>query len=75
MAQQQENSRRRKVTHRQIEPKKEPQKKPDCHMGIFWGETSSENKMWSSSRAGNTVTEITMYNPIGKVYLFPVNGN
>jgi ribonuclease J len=27
MAQQQENSRRRKVTHRQIEPKKEPQKK------------------------------------------------
>ena len=54
---------------------KEPQKKPDCHMGIFWGETSSENKMWSSSRAGNTVTEITMYDPIGKVYLFPVNGN
>ena len=24
--------------------------KPDCHMGVFWGETSSENKMWSASR-------------------------
>ena len=51
-------------------------KKPDCHLGIFWGDTSSENKMWSSVQSvGNTVTEITMHDPIAKVYLIPINGN
>ena len=50
--------------------------KPDCHMGVFWGETSSENKMWSASRdSGCTTTEIKMINDIAKVYLIPVNGN
>ena len=50
--------------------------KPDCHMGVFWGETSSENKMWSASRdSGCTTTEIKMINDIAKVYLIPINGN
>ena len=50
--------------------------KPDCHMGVFWGETSSENKMWSASRDnGCSTTEIKMINDIAKVYLIPINGN
>ena len=48
---------------------------PDCHVGVFWGETSSENKLWSIDRGGCRTTEITMPSPIAKVYLLPIDGN
>ena len=48
----------------------------DCHIGFFWGDTSSENKFWSQSRDTLcTVTEIEMLDPIGKIYWFPVSGD
>ncbi len=46
----------------------------DCHMGVYWGETSSDNAFWSQTLAdGNSVTEIFMIDPIGKIYRFPIS--
>ncbi len=48
---------------------------PDCHVGVFWGTSSSDNKLWSIDRGGCRTTEITMTSPIAKVYLLPIDGN
>ena len=46
----------------------------DCHIGFFWGDDSSDNKFWNSDLRGNAITEITMIDPIQKIYLFPLSG-
>ena len=47
----------------------------DCHIGIFWGDTSSDNKMWNQNwNIKNDVTTIVMDDPVEKLYLFPING-
>lgn len=48
----------------------------DCHMGVFWGDTSSENKLWSQTYATLcTVTEIYMIDPINQIFMFPIERN
>ena len=48
----------------------------DCHMGVFWGDTPSENKLWSQTAATwCTVTEIYMVDPINQIYMFPIERN
>ena len=48
----------------------------DCHMGVFWGDTPSENKLWSQTYATKcTVTEIYMIDPINQIYMFPIARN
>ena len=47
----------------------------DCHIGFFWGDNSADNKFWNSDLRGNAITEITMIDPIEKIYLFPLSGN
>ncbi len=55
-------------------PDKSENEDADCHLGIFWGDTSSENKFWSQAQdTGCGVTEIRMLNPIKKIYLFPIS--
>lgn len=46
----------------------------DCHIGFFWGDNSADNKFWNSDLRGNAITEITMIDPIQKIYLFPLSG-
>ena len=46
----------------------------DSHIGIFWGDTSSENKFWhSTSTHNNAITTIQSKSPIYYIYVFPVN--
>ena len=48
----------------------------DCHMVVFWGDTSSENKVWSQrTRTLCNVTEFGMGHPIGRIYMFPIEHN
>ena len=48
----------------------------DCHMGVFWGDTSSENALWSQTmRTKCTVTEIYMVDPVNQIYYFPISRN
>lgn len=43
----------------------------DCHIGFFWGETSSENKFWhSTSDNGNAITQIKSKSDYIYVYIF-----
>jgi len=59
-----------------LAPDKTENENADCHLGIFWGETPSENLLWSQAQdTGCGVTEIRMLNPIKKIYLLPVDGN
>ncbi len=45
----------------------------DCHMGVFWGDSSSDDKLWSMTLATKcTVTNIKMVDPVERVYLFPI---
>lgn len=46
----------------------------DCHMGFFWGDTSSENVFWNSSKnpSGNWITNIQSKSPVYYIYVFPV---
>ena len=47
----------------------------DCHIGIFWGDTPSENKFWNQNwNIKNDVTGIVMDDPVVKIYHFPING-
>ena len=46
----------------------------DCHIGFFWGDNSHDNKFWNSDLRGNAITEITMIDPIERIYLFPLSG-
>lgn len=46
----------------------------DCHIGIFWGDSSSENKFWhSTSTYDNAITTIQSKSPIYYIYVFPVS--
>lgn len=56
-------------------PDKSENEDADCHLGIFWGDTPSENKFWSQAQdTGCGVTEIRMLNPIRKIYLLSIDG-
>ena len=56
-------------------PDKSENEDADCHLGIFWGDTPSENKFWSQAQdTGCGVTEIRMLNPIKKIYLLSIDG-
>lgn len=43
----------------------------DCHIGIFWGNSSNENKFWHQVIDGNKISHIYSGTPYSKVYLFP----
>ena len=46
----------------------------DCHIGLFWGDTSSEDKFWQQNwDIKNAVTNIRMDDPIVKIYLIPIS--
>lgn len=47
----------------------------DCHMGFFWGDTSSSDVFWNSSMDpwGNWITSIQSKSPIYYIYVFPVS--
>ena len=46
----------------------------DCHIGVFWGDTPSEDKFWQQNwDCENAVTNIRMDDPIVKIYLFPID--
>ena len=48
----------------------------DCHMGVFWGDTPSDNQFWSQTLVAKcTVSEIFMVDPIAKIYRFPISAN
>lgn len=43
----------------------------DCHIGFFWGNTSSDNKFWHSyDPGGNIISEIKAKSPAEKIYVF-----
>ena len=43
----------------------------DCHIGIFWGDTSSDNKFWHSATGkGNVITKIQSVSSYKYVYVF-----
>lgn len=43
----------------------------DCHIGIFWGNRSNENKFWHQVIDGNKISHIYSGTRYSKVYLFP----
>lgn len=43
----------------------------DCHIGIFWGNSPSENRFWHQVIDGNKISHIYSGTPYSKVYLFP----
>lgn len=46
----------------------------DCHIGIFWGDSSNDNKFWhSTSTYNNAITTIQSKSPIYYIYVFPVS--
>ena len=48
----------------------------DCHMAVFWGDTPSENAIWSqTAKTLCTVTEIYMVDPINQIFMFPLERN
>ena len=56
-------------------PSKRDDPNADCHVGVFWGDTPSENKLWSQTYANlGNITEITYKYEIGAVYVFPISG-
>ena len=56
-------------------PSKRDDPNADCHVGVFWGDTPSENKLWSQTYANLcNITEITYKYEIGAVYVFPISG-
>ena len=42
----------------------------DCHIGIFWGDTPSDDKFWHTVGRGNIISNIFSATP-GTVYVFP----
>ena len=45
----------------------------DCHIGVYWGDTPSEDKFWQQNwDCENAVTNIRMDDPIVKIYRFPI---
>ncbi|MBO0456608.1 VaFE repeat-containing surface-anchored protein [Enterococcus hulanensis] len=43
----------------------------DCHIGFFWGNTSSDNKFWHSyDPGGNIISDIKAKSPAEKIYVF-----
>ena len=54
-------------------PSKRDDPNADCHVGVFWGDNPSENKLWSQTYANLcNITEITYKYEIGAVYVFPL---
>ncbi len=48
----------------------------DCHMAVFWGDSPSDNKIWSqTARTLCTVTKIYMVDPINRIFMFPIEEN
>ena len=47
----------------------------DCHMGFFWGDTSSSDLFWNTSMDpwGNWITSIQSKSPIYYIYVFSVS--
>lgn len=45
---------------------------PDSHLGIFWGDSSSQNKFFHCPWPGVTISNIFSGTPYSKVYLFPL---
>ncbi|WP_438857018.1 hypothetical protein [Enterococcus sp. AZ007] len=43
----------------------------DCHIGIFWGNRSNENRIWHQVLAGNMQSHIFSGTRFSKIYLFP----
>ena len=43
----------------------------DCHIGIFWGDRSNENRIWHQVLAGNMQSHIFSGTRFSKIYLFP----
>ncbi|WP_311818649.1 hypothetical protein [Enterococcus viikkiensis] len=43
----------------------------DCHIGIFWGNRSNENRFWHQVIDGNKISHIYSGTRYSKVYLFP----
>ena len=43
----------------------------DCHIGIFWGNHSNENRIWHQVLAGNMQSHIFSGTRFSKIYLFP----
>lgn len=43
----------------------------DCHIGFFWGDSSSDNKFWHSAKGqGNAITKIKSVSNYQYVYIF-----
>lgn len=65
-----------------FEPKDWDEAGADCHIGFFWGSTSSENKFWHSSdhtsglisgkSPGNQISQIVAKTSNSYVYVFPI---
>ncbi|MGX7012855.1 hypothetical protein [Vagococcus silagei] len=45
----------------------------DCHIGIFWGNTGRENKIWHSVAIGNSIGQLASYYGYSKIYVFPLD--
>ncbi|MGX7205781.1 MucBP domain-containing protein [Enterococcus pingfangensis] len=43
---------------------------PDCHLGFFWGNNSSHDRIWHSTFPSNKISQIYSATPYSKVYLF-----
>ena len=43
---------------------------PDPHIGIFWGDYSSQNRFFHATWPATKISEIYSYTPYSKVYLF-----
>jgi hypothetical protein len=43
----------------------------DCHIGIFWGNSSKENRIWHQVLAGNMQSHIFSGTRFSKIFLFP----
>ncbi|OUZ16087.1 hypothetical protein A5868_001005 [Enterococcus sp. 12F9_DIV0723] len=43
---------------------------PDCHLGFFWGNYSSHDRIWHSTFPNNKFSHIYSATPYSKVYLF-----
>ncbi|MBU5368241.1 MULTISPECIES: hypothetical protein [Enterococcus] len=43
----------------------------DCHIGIFWGNRSNENRIWHQVLAGNMQSHFFSGTRFSKIYLFP----
>ncbi|MFI3685955.1 GW dipeptide domain-containing protein [Vagococcus fluvialis] len=45
----------------------------DCHIGFFWGNNSSQSKLWHSAPSENKISNIYAPSPFSLIYLFPMD--